>query len=108
MPTLRLPSDVDLHALVDTPTGRSFTPSCATIVRVAGSGRRHRRRPALHPPSWRQQPQIRLQCVIADAEHATGFALVALTAFENQPRVAAGPDPKRVVAVRATAECAAA
>src|SRR5207253_1755540 len=41
--------------------------------------------------------QIRLQRVIADAEDAARFALVAARFIEDQPRVAAAPRPHRLV-----------
>ena len=50
-----------------------------------------------------RKPQIRLQRVIADVEHAARFALVAVAALEHEPRVAAAPRAQRVVALAATA-----
>ena len=43
------------------------------------------------------RPQIRVEGVIADIQHAARLPLVAPASFEDEPRIAAGPCAHRVV-----------
>src|SRR3990172_7510890 len=70
----------------------------ATDARVETGG--DRRSEAVWRERPDRQPQIRVECVVADAQHATRLAFVALAPIDNQPRVAGRPDPKRVLALQ--------
>ena len=64
-----------------------------------------RHRPSHSTPASSGRPQIRLQRVIADAQHTRRLALVAAPPLEHQPGVAPGPRPQRLVPSQRGPEC---